>query len=90
MVLDALNVGMLSMNRAGEDAVQKGVMDFVSRYVLLGFMTALPTMPQFMDYEAVYLPTNHSIKEESLSTDEYIALFYPFQKLDVTKQGRES
>lgn len=90
MVLDALNVGMLAMNRAGEDAVQRGVMDFVSRYGLLGFMTALPTTPQFMDYEAVYLPTNHFIKEESMSTDEYTALFYPFQKLDMNKRGKES
>ena len=90
MVLDAVNVGMLSMNRAGEDAVQKGVMEFVSRYGLLGFMTALPTTPQFMDYEAAYLPTNHFIKEESMSTDDYTALFFPFQKLDISKKGKES
>lgn len=90
MVLDAVNVGMLSMNRAGEDAVRKGVMEFVSRYGLLGFMTALPTTPQFMDYEAAYFPTNHFIREESLPTGEYTALFFPFKKLDISKKGKES
>jgi hypothetical protein len=64
MVLDALNVGMLQMNRAGSDKVKAAVMDFVSKYGLLGFMTALPTTPEFVDYEAVYLPTNHFIKKK--------------------------
>ena len=32
-------------------------------------MTALPTTPSFMDYEAVYLPKNHFIKEESMETE---------------------
>ena len=45
MVLDALNVGMLQMNRAGADKVKAAVLDFVSKYGLLGFMTALPTTP---------------------------------------------
>jgi hypothetical protein len=57
MVLDTLNVGMLQMNRAGADKVKAAVMDFVSKYGLLGFMTALPTTPEFVNYEAVYLPT---------------------------------
>ena len=29
-------------------------------------MTALPTTPSFMDYEAVYLPKNHFIKAETM------------------------
>ena len=36
--------------------MEKAVMEFVTRYGLLGLMTALPTTPSFMDYEAVYLP----------------------------------
>ena len=63
MVLDALNVGALQMNRRGESEVRDAVMAFVSRYGLLGFLTALPTTPSFMDYEAVYLPKNHFIRE---------------------------
>ena len=42
-------------------------MEFVTRYGLLGLMTALPTTPTFMDYEAVYLPKNHFIREESMA-----------------------
>jgi hypothetical protein len=66
MVLDALNVGMLQMNRAGAAKVKAAVMEFISKYGLLGFMTALPTTPHFMDYDAAYLPKNHFIKEESM------------------------
>lgn len=90
MVLDALNVGLLLMRRAEEGEIQKAAMDFVSRYGLLGFMTALPTTPNFMDYEAVYLPKNNFIKDESLKTDDFISHFYPFGKPDFHKQGIES
>jgi len=89
MVLDALNVGMLQMNRAGADKVRAAVMDFVSKYGLLGFMTALPTTPHFMDYDAAYLPRNHFIKEESMPTDDYATLFFPFEKPDFTKTKGE-
>ena len=83
MVLDALNVGALQMNRKGEAVVREAVMGFVSRYGLLGFLTALPTTPSFMDYEAVYLPKNHFIREESIPAQDYLALFFPFEKLDI-------
>ena len=85
MVLDALNVGMHQMNRAGADAVRAAVMDFVSKYGLLGFMTALPTTPHFMDYDAAYLPTNHFIKDESMPVNDYTMLFFPFDKPDFYK-----
>ena len=87
MVLEALNVGMLMMNRSPEDEVERAILTFVTHYGLLGLMTALPTTPSFMDYEAVYLPKNHFIKEESMATEDYLALFYPFDKLDVVKKG---
>lgn len=90
MVLDALNVGMLMMGRKSEAETEKAVLEFVARYGLLGLMTALPTTPSFMDYEAVYLPKNHFIKKETMETEDYLALFYPFDKLDVVKQGVES
>ena len=85
IVLDALNVGMLMMGRKPEAEVEKAVMEFVTRYGLLGLMTALPTTPSFMDYEAVYLPKNHFIKAESMETEDYLTLFYPFDHLDVVK-----
>ena len=90
MVLEALNVGMLMMNRSPEDEVQKAILEFVTHYGLLGLMTALPTTPSFMDYEKVYLPKNHFIKAESMETEDYLALFYPFDQLDVVKRGVES
>ncbi len=90
IVLDALNVGMLMMARKPEAEVEKAVMEFITRYGLLGLMTALPTTPSFMDYEAVYLPKNHFIKEESMATDQYLSLFYPFDQLDLVKKGIES
>ncbi len=90
MVLDALNIGALQMNRKSDTVVREAIMDFVSRYGLLGFLTALPTTPSFMDYEAVYLPKNHFIRAESMSTQDYLALFFPFEKLDIQKKGMES
>ena len=90
LVLDALNVGMLAMGRKSPEVVQKGVLDFVNTYGLLGFMTALPTTSSFMDYEAVYLPKNSYIREESMQTMDYLDLFYPFEKLDLIKSGIES
>ena len=48
MVLEALNVGMLMMNRSPEDEVEKAILAFVTHYGLLGLMTALPTTPSFI------------------------------------------
>ena len=45
MILDALNVGMLAMNRKDYETQKQAVTQFVSKYGLLGFMTALPTTP---------------------------------------------
>ena len=77
MVLDALNVGMLMMGRRTDVDVETAILEFVTKYGLLGLMTALPTTPSFMDYEAVYLPKNHFIKAETMETEDYLALFYP-------------
>lgn len=90
IVLDALNVGMLMMKSSPEDEVKKAIMAFVTHYGLLGLMTALPTTPSFMGYEAVYLPKNHFIKEECMETEDYLALFYPFDQLDLVKKGVKS
>ena len=53
---------------------QPGIYDPLAEYGLLGLMTALPTTPTFMDYEAVYLSKNHFIKEETMSTKDYLHL----------------
>ncbi len=90
MVLDALNVGKVCVGKKPIQETQDAIAHFASRYGLLGFITALPTTPHFMEYEAVYLPKNHFIKEETLSTEDYLALFFPFDELDVVKHGVES
>ena len=57
---------------------------------LLGLMTALPTTSEFITYDAVYLPKNHFIKQETLSTEDYLAYFFPFDKISFVKKGQES
>ena len=47
MVFHAINTGVICMNKdTDEQAKQDAVMDFVSSYGLLGFMTALSTTPE--------------------------------------------
>ena len=90
IVLDAINIGRMGMSKKPDAEIQKAIQQFAVKYGLFGLMTALPTTPSFMDYEAVYLPKNHFIKEETMSTEDYLDLFFPFDKLDVIKRGVES
>jgi len=80
LVVDALNVGLAQMGKAGEEAVNEALMDFVHKYGLLGFMTALPTTSHFIKYDSVYLPKNLFIKEEVMKTEDYAAQFFPFER----------
>ena len=43
-----------------------------------------------MDYKAIYLSKKHFIKAESIETEDYLALFYPFDQLAQVKNGIES
>lgn len=88
LVLDAVNIGLQVMHKAPEDELKSMVLRFINSYGFLGFMTALPTTAEFITYESVYLPKNHFIKEESLSTESYLDYFYPFDKMDFHKKGR--
>ena len=91
MVLKAVNLGLMCMNKNNtQEQLQNAIMDFVTGYGLLGFMTALPTTPDFITYHAVYLPKNHFIKEKSMTTEKYISYFFPFDKIDFVKKGMES
>jgi hypothetical protein len=86
LVVDALNIGRLAMKQdIGKKELMDDVMNFVTNYGLLGFMTALPITSEFLSYDAVYLPKNHFIKEESMTTQDYLSLFFPFDKPDVSK-----
>lgn len=91
MVLKAVNLGLMCMDKNNtQERLQNAIMDFVTCYGLLGFMTALPTTPDFITYHAVYLPKNHFIKEESMTTEKYLSYFFPFDKIDFVKNGMES
>lgn len=56
IVLDAINIGRMGMSKKPDAEIQKGIQQFAVKYGLFGLMTALPTTPNFMEYEAVYLP----------------------------------
>ena len=91
LVLDALHIGRLGMKQEQDDEeIQAEIKAFAEKYGLFGLMTALPTTPSFMAYEAVYLPKNRFIKKETMSTEDYLNLFFPFDKLDVVKRSVES
>ena len=90
MVLAAINIGTLAMKEESEESIKSSIKDFACNYGLLGLMTALPTTPEFITYEAVYLPKNHFIKNESLSTEKYLSYFFPFDSIDFVKHGVES
>ena len=90
IVLDAINIGRMKAQKKSDREIQKAIQQFAVKYGLLGLMTALPTTPSIMDYEAVYLPKNHFIREESMSTMDYLNLFFPFDKPDVVKRDIES
>ena len=88
MVVDALNTGLLCMRKLDSEEAKRAVLDFITRYGFLGLMTALPTTPEFMIYDTVYLPKNHFIKDESMPVEEYASLFFPFEKMEYYK-GKE-
>ena len=90
IVLDAIDIGRLGLKHKPDAEIQKVIQQFAVKYGLFGLMTALPTTPSFMDYEAVYLPKNHFIKEETMSTEDYLNIFFPFDSLEVIKRGVES
>ena len=48
------------------------------------------SLPDFITYHAVYLPKNHFIKAESMTTEKYLSYFFPFDKIDFVKKGLES
>ena len=89
MILDALNVNTLG-GKKDEEVLQKSVLNFVCKYGLLGFLTALPTTHNFVDYEAVYLPKNEFITAETMPTRDYIDIFFPFEKPKFHKDSRSA
>jgi len=90
LVIDAVNIRLLIFHHKPDDEVKFAIHKFACTYGLLGLMTALPTTPQFIEYEKVYLLKNQFIRQESMDTQEYLNLFFPFNKLNFYKQGLQS
>ena len=91
LVLTALGIGLdVMQKKASMEELKQRIQSFAEHFGLLGLMTALPTTPEFITYDAVYLPKNHFIKQETLSTEDYLAYFFPFDKISFVKKGRES
>ena len=90
LVVGAINIGKMLIAREDEKKIDKAIMKFVKDFGLLGIMTAIPTTPSFMDYEAVYLTKNPFIEDESMNTFSYLGYFFPFEKPELSKNGKES
>jgi len=91
LVVDALNIGMMCMQQnPRERDIRAEILTFAAKYGLLGIITALPTTPEFIDYNAVYLPKNPILKAETMSVTEYIDLFFPFDKPRFRHKGGEA
>lgn len=87
LVLEAVRIGRMGLSHKPDTQIQDAILQFTKKYGLLGFMTALPTTPKFMDYETVYFPTNHFLRGGEMASLEYLDHFYPFEKLDIIHRG---
>jgi hypothetical protein len=86
MLVEALNIGLKCMSSAKEfyddNRMIAEICCFAEKYGLLGFMTALPTTPEFMDYETAYFPKNRFIRAESMKSADYAKIFFPFEQVN--------
>lgn len=90
LVLAAADIGLMLFHKNPEKAIKAAMQAFACKYGLLGIMTALPTTANFITYEKVYYPKNDLIPAETMETEDYLHLFYPFRKPDFRKWGVES
>ena len=80
MVADALNIGLRALApNQDNNRIAAEICVFAEKYGLLGFMTALPTTPEFMNYDMVYLPKNRHIRKEAMPSKEFAKQFFPFE-----------
>ena len=81
LVTDALHAAMTAIVcREDEAEIHRAIREFVCKYGLLGIMTALPATTKFMDYDKVFLPKNILIRDEVLDTEQYLDMFFLFQR----------
>jgi hypothetical protein len=90
LVLAAVDIGLMLFHKDSEKAIKAAMRAFACRYGLLGIMTAMPTTAKFIEYEKVYFHKNQLFSAETMDTEEYLSLFFPFHKPDFRKKGVES
>jgi hypothetical protein len=83
LICDAVNVGLLVVKPANYETIKKAMLGFHSKYGLLGFITALPTTPDFFEYDSVFLHKNPVTKKARYSVAEYMKIFFPQVKEDL-------
>ena len=89
MVIDAINVGMLFLGQKSEAVIEAAVLNFVTKYGLLGLMPALPNSPDYMEFEITFLPKNRFIRERYMKTDDFQKIFFPFHDLQEMRSKLE-
>jgi hypothetical protein len=91
IVVDALNIGIQCVRQTPDELkISEDMLAFAAKYGLLGFMTALPTTPDFTSYSAVYLPKNPVIKHETMDVKVFMNLFFPPEREERLRQFREN
>lgn len=89
LVVDALNVGRLMMigKKSWDPEVETAILEFASKYGLLGFMSGLPTTPDYLDYFYAYFPKNQFVRDDYIESICYTSKFFPFDELTRNKSA---
>ena len=89
IVTTAMEIGLTLMRKAEQEEVKAMIQSFACQYGLLGIITALPTTARFASYEKVYFPKNQFVRTEFMETEDYLNIFFPFEKPRFTKDGTQ-
>lgn len=89
IAVDAINIGIMCVNKEDESEIEKAILCFVNRYGLLGIMTDIVYDTDFPKYNRVDLIKNPFIEPLCLPSFEYLDKFLPFDKLDIETLRKE-
>jgi predicted nucleic acid-binding Zn ribbon protein len=79
LLADTLNLGRALCEQDELTADGKdGIMNFVLKYGLFGYMTAIPLNGNFMEYPHVFFGRNPYFDVDFMETKEYLEYFQPF------------
>ena len=79
LILDTLNIGLQIMINNADAVLQESLaMEYVSKYGLMGFMTALTSNPRFIGESEIYLTKNQFLKDKWMEKQDYLDMFFPF------------